>query len=308
MNKISVIGAGNVGTATARSIATRELCREVALIDIKPGLAEGNALDIQESAPLLGFHTRVRGYASLDAMRDSGLVIITAGYPRKPGMTRSDVLSSNIPIVYGIADHIAGLCPRALVLVVTNPVDPLTWLLWKRLRCSRQQIVGLGGVLDTSRMASFIALETGLAVQGIRTLVLGGHGDQMLPLPRFSSINGIPLEVLMDQNTLEAIVERTRFAGAEILEQRKFSAHETPAAAITTMVASLVRDYRSILPCVAVLEGEYGLREIAMSVPVCLGKNGIENIIELSLHDEEQAVLARSAESIRADLANAGSA
>ena len=302
MKKISVIGAGNVGTATARSLAIKELSNEIALIDIRRGVAEGNALDIQEAAPLLKFNTRVTGHSDLRAIDKSDLIIITAGHPRKPGMSRSDVLSTNIPIIYDIADNINQLAPEALILVVTNPIDSLTYLLWKKLQFNRQRIVGLGGVLDTSRMASFIALETGLSTHDISTLVLGGHGDNMLPMPRFSTVNGIPIEYLLDQEKIDKIVERTRFAGAEILEQRKFSAYETPAAAIETMVTSIIHDHKQILPCVAILDGEYGQKNIAMSVPVQLGGEGIEKIIELPLLDKEQALLEKSASAIIHDL------
>lgn len=307
MKKISIIGAGNVGTATARSLAIKELSNEIALIDTRSGVAEGNALDIQEAAPLLKFNTRVTGHSDLHAIDKSDLIIITAGHPRKPGMSRSDVLGVNIPIIYDIAASIRHQAPEALILVVTNPIDSLTYLLWKKLQCNRQKIIGLGGVLDTSRMASFIALETGLSTHDISTLVLGGHGDSMLPMPRFSTVNGIPIEYLLDQQTIEKIVERTRFAGAEILEQRKFSAYETPAAAIETMVSSIIRNHKQILPCVAILDGEYGQKNIAMSVPVQLGKNGMERIIELPLLEAELALLKKSAAAITHDLENVSS-
>ncbi|GAB4508142.1 MAG: malate dehydrogenase [Sulfuricaulis sp.] len=303
MNKITIVGAGRVGESAAHNLAKAELCREVMLIDIKEGVPQGTALDIQESAPIFDFDTTLSGSNDLHAMAGSDLVVITAGIPRKPGMSRSDVLDTNLGVIYGIVDVLLQTAPAALLLVVSNPVDVLTYAAWKRTGWPRHRVFGMAGVLDSARMASFVAMETGFSVRDITAMVLGGHGDTMVPMTRFTCINGIPIEHFLSQEQIQKIVKRTREGGAEILSLRKTaSAYDAPAAAIAAMVDAISHNRRHILPGVAVLEGEYGLHDICMGVPVVFGENGVEQVIELPLNTQEAAEFKRSAEMVRADL------
>ena len=304
MKKISIIGAGRVGESTAHNLAKAELCHEVTLIDIKEGIPQGTALDIQESAPVFGFDTRLTGHNEMGALANSDLIIITAGLPRKPGMSRSDVLDVNVPIITSIMDEAKSSARDAIIIMVTNPVDVLTHVAWKRTGWDRQRMIGLSGVLDSTRMASFVAMETGLSVKDITAMVLGGHGDTMVPLPRLTCINGIPIANFLNKEQIERIVKRTREGGAEILALRKTSsAYDAPAASVATMVDAIRHDRKRILPCVAILEGEYGQKGICMGVPVILGNHGMEKVVELELNAEEMAAFKGSAEHVRADLA-----
>ncbi|MDE2088501.1 MAG: malate dehydrogenase [Gammaproteobacteria bacterium] len=304
MHKITIVGAGRVGESTAQVLAKEELCREVMLIDVREGAAEGTALDIQECAPRFGFDTRVHGTTDPAGMAGSDLVIVTAGLPRKPGMSRSDVLGANLPIIDAIVDDALRHAPGAMLLMVTNPVDVLTYRAWTRSGWDRKRVFGQAGVLDASRMASFIAQATGFSVRDINALVLGGHGDAMVPMVRYTTISGLPIEHFLDSETTAGIVDRTRQGGAEILALKKSSsAYDAPAAAITTMVDAISRDRRRILPCVAILEGEYGQHDIAMGVPALLGAGGLEKVIELALNAQEAELFRRSVQHIRADLA-----
>lgn len=303
MKKISIVGAGRVGESAAHNLAKSELAREIVLIDIKEGVPQGTALDIQESAPIFGFDTKLTGHNDMEAMAGSDLVIITAGFPRKEGQSRSDVLGANAPIVRSVVEVMRRVASEAMILVVTNPVDVLTYVAWKTSGLPRSRVFGLSGVLDATRMASFVALETGFSVRDVSAMVLGGHGDAMVPLPRFTTINGIPLAHFLSPERVRRIVERTRQGGAEILALRKTSsAYDAPAAAIATMVDAVVHERRRILPCVAALEGEYGLSDICMGVPVILSAGGVEQVIELALDAEEIAQFRRSAASVRADI------
>ncbi|MFV1993065.1 MAG: malate dehydrogenase, partial [Acidiferrobacterales bacterium] len=280
MNKITIVGAGRVGESTAQTIAKAELCREIVLIDIKEGMPQGTALDIQESAPQFGFDTKLAGSNNMDAMAGSNLVINTAGLPRKPGMSRSDVLDTNLKIMDGIVDKMVEVAPNAMLMVVTNPVDVLTYAAWKRSGWSRNRIFGMAGVLDSSRMASFVAMETGYSVKDISAMVMGGHGDTMVPMTRFTCVNGISVDQLLSQDKIDQIVERTRGGGAEILAlKQNSSAYDAPAAAIGAMVSAISHDRNRILPVVAALDGEYGQSDICMGVPVVLGAKGMEKII-----------------------------
>ena len=304
MKKITIVGAGRVGESAAHNLAKAELCREVVLIDIKEGVPQGTALDIQESAPIFDFDTTLTGSNDLHAMAASDMVIITAGIPRKPGMSRSDVLDTNLAVINGIVDVLIQTAPAALLLVVSNPVDVLTYAAWKRTGWPRHRVFGMAGVLDSARMASFVAMETGFSVRDITAMVLGGHGDTMVPMTRFTCINGIPIEHFLSPEQIQKIVKRTREGGAEILSLRKTaSAYDAPAAAIAAMVDAISHNRRHILPGVAVLEGEYGLHDICMGVPVVFGENGVEQVIELPLNAQEAAEFSRSAEMVRADLA-----
>jgi malate dehydrogenase len=305
MNKISIVGAGRVGESTAQILAKEELCRELVLLDIEDGVPQGVALDIKQSGSLLRFDTIVRGETDTEALADSDLVIITAGFPRKPGMSRSDVLDVNLSIIDGIVDDVQRFAPSAMLMMVTNPVDVLTWHAWKKTGWSRERVFGQSGALDTARMTSFIAMETGYSIKDISGLVLGGHGDAMVPLPRFTDIAGIPLDNFLSDAEIEQIAERTRKGGGEILALKKHSsAYDTPAAAIATMVDAIGHNRRRILPCVAILDGEYGQNGIAMGVPAVLDEQGLTGIIALKLNAREREDFQRSAEMVRADIAH----
>lgn len=303
MNKIAIVGTGRVGESTAQILAKEELCRELVLLDINEGVPQGIALDIQESAPLFGFDTRLSGATDPAAMAGAELVIVTAGLPRKPGMSRSDLLDANVAIVTPIIENIKRHAPQAIIIMVSNPVDILTYHAWQLTGWDRRRIFGLSGVLDAARMASFIALETGFSVRDIATLVMGGHGDAMVPMLRYSHIGGIPVDHFLAPETMARIVEHTRKGGAEILALKKTSsAYDSPAACIATMADAVRRNRRRILPCVAILDGEYGQREIAMGVPAVLGAGGLEQVVELPLTEEESAQIQGSADMVRGDL------
>jgi malate dehydrogenase len=304
MNKISIIGgAGRVGETTALVIAEQGLCREVALLDVGEGAAAGAAKDIQQSASFFKFDVRVHGGHEPAIIADSDLVIVTAGSPRKPGMSRSDVLQINRTVIDNIVDQVLQYAPRALLLLVTNPVDALTWHVWKQTGWDRSRVFGQGGVLDASRMANAITQETGLSSKDIQTLVVGGHDDTMVPLFRFSSISGIPVTNFMDTAAIERVAEHTRNGGAEVLALRKTSsAYNAPAAAIATMVDAISHDRKRILPCVCVLDGEYREHDVTVGVPAVLGSQGIERVIELDLSEEELAAFRHSLLSIRASI------
>lgn len=303
MKKITIVGAGRVGESTAQLVAEQDLCKELMLLDIREGVPQGVALDIQETAPLLGFDTQVNGCHQAEGIKDSELVIITAGVPRKVGMTRSDVLDVNVKVIDDIVDSIVKYAPDAIVLLVSNPVDTLTYETFLRSGFEPNRVLGQAGVLDSTRMASFIAMETGFSSKDIDAMVLGGHGDTMVPMMRFTTISGIPVEHFLQQNVIDDIIERTRNGGAEILSLRKTSsAYDAPAAAITAMVDAIVHGRRRIMPAVAILQGEYGQSDMAMGVPCVLSDTGVEKIIELPLNDKEQAMFDESVASIRTDI------
>ena len=303
MNKITVVGAGRVGESTAQFIATRDLCRELVLIDINEGTASGAALDIQEDGPLFSFDTRLSGGSKPELMADSDLIIITAGIPRKPGMSRSDVMATNVRVTDEIVANTLKYAPHAMLLVVSNPVDILTYRAWKKTGWDRNRIFGQAGVLDATRMASFIAMETGYSALDIDAMVLGGHGDSMVPMMRYTTLSGIPVENFLDQKTLDKIVQRTRSGGAEILALRQnSSAFDAPAASVAIMVDAIVHDRKRIMPTVAVLNNEYGESDIAIGVPTVLGKNGMEKVIELNLNASEKKDFDNSVTMVRKDM------
>ncbi len=300
MKKIAIVGPGRVGESAAQILAKEELCHELVLIGEYSDSTQGIALDIQETAPLFGFDTRVFGGADPEAMSGSDLVIVCAGSPRKPGMSRDALLDANLPIISSIVDSVMRFAPDAMLLMVTNPVDVLTYQVWRHSGWDRRRVFGLSGVLDSTRMASFIALETGFSVKDITAMVLGGHGDAMVPLPRYSSINGVPIDNFLSAETIARLIEHTRKGGAEIIALKKTSsAYDSPAASIAAMVDAVSLDRRRILPCVAILDGEYGEQDIAMGVPVVLAANGVEKVVELSLSEDEQTALAKSAAQLR---------
>jgi len=303
MKKITIVGAGRVGESAAQILANAEMAHEVVLTDIRDGVAEGTALDIQESAILFGFDTRVSGSDDAEIMTGSDIVVVTAGLPRKPGMSRSDVLEANLAVIRQVAADVQRYAPNAMVILVTNPVDIMSYAFWKETGWDRSRVIGLSGVLDAARMATFIAMETGFSIKDVSAMVLGGHGDSMVPMANYTTISGIPVREFIDQQTLDAIVDRTRNGGAEILALKKTSsANDSPAAAVATMVDAICNNRKRILPCVAMLDGEYGYRDIAMGVPVILGSRGMEKVVELPLSDAERQLLEQSAQQVQKDL------
>lgn len=303
MKKITVVGAGRVGEAAAQFIASRDLCQEIALVDINDGAAQGAALDVQEVAPLFSFDTRLQGGSNPELMADSDLIVVTAGIPRKPGMSRSDVLETNVKVADQVIDNTLKYAPNSMMLFVSNPVDILTYRAWKKTGWSRDRIFGQAGVLDSTRMAAFIAMETGFSTLDIDAMVLGGHGDSMVPMMRYTTISGIPVSNFMDQETIDKIVTRTRNGGAEILALRQnSSAFDAPAAAVAEMVDAIVHNRKRIMPTVAIIENEYGCNDIAIGVPCILGKGGMEEIIQLELNSEEQGYFDSSVTAVKADL------
>jgi malate dehydrogenase len=303
MHRVTIIGAGRVGETTAQMLAEAELCREVVLIDIQDDVPQGVALDVLQTSSFFRFDTRVKGSTDAADMADSDLIVVTAGIPRKPGMSRSDVLEVNLKIIDSIVDDALVYAPDAMILMVTNPVDVLTYRVWQRTQWPRNRVFGQAGVLDASRMASFIAMETGFSSRDITTIVLGGHGDTMVPLPRFCTINGVPLRQFMSEERIQAIIERTRNGGAEILSLRKnSSAYDAPAAAVATMVDAIAHNRRRVLPVVAILAGEYGQHDMAMGVPCVLTRQGVEQVLELDFDKEEMELFETSVRMVRKDI------
>ena len=301
--KIAVVGAGNVGATAAQHIAERELARELILLDVAEGIPQGKALDLAEASPVDRFDTRVAGTSDSGSLSGSDVVVITAGLARKPGMTRDDLLSTNADIVGSVCDRVKEIAPDAIVIVVTNPLDAMAYVALKVTEFSPARVVGMAGILDSARFRYFIACELDVSVEDVTAFVLGGHGDSMLPLPRYSSVAGIPLSELLDEAAIERLVERTRNGGAEIVGHLKTgSAYYAPASAIAEMVAAIVRDKKRILPCAAWLTGQYGIRDLFMGVPVKLGASGVEEIIEIGLTPEEQTAFQASAEAVRSSV------
>lgn len=303
MEKITVVGAGHVGATAAQRIAERELAREVVVVDIIEGLPQGKGLDQWESAPIEGFDTRVRGAQSYEETAGSGLYVVTAGLARKPGMSRDDLVVKNAQIIQGISEQILAHSPDSIIIMVTNPLDVMAYVAKEVTGFPRERVVGMAGVLDTARFRSFIALELGVSVEDIQALVLGGHGDSMVPLVSTVSVGGVPLTQLLSADRIEALVERTRKGGGEIVGLLKTgSAYYAPSAAAVQMAESIVRDKNRVLPCAAWLEGEFGLEGVFLGVPCKLGRNGLEQIIEVELTDTERAALHASAAEVKATM------
>jgi malate dehydrogenase len=304
MQKVAIVGAGRVGETTAQILAEEDICREVVLLDIREDVPQGVALDIAQTAPFFEFDTRVSGSNDNAAMNGADVVVITAGVPRKPGMSRSDVLETNLRVIDSILEDVMRYAPEAMIIMVTNPVDVLTYRAWRRTGWDRSRVMGQAGVLDAARMASFIAMETGFSQHDITTIVLGGHGDTMVPLPRFCSINGIPVSHFIKPDRLEDIIERTRKGGAEILALRKnSSAYDAPGASVAEMVDAISHNRQRLLPVVAILQGEYGESDVAVGVPCILNDKGMSSIVELQLDAHEMSDLRRSVSAVREDLA-----
>lgn len=304
MQKITVVGAGNVGATAAQRLAEMELCREVVMIDVADGIPQGKALDQWESAPVEGFDTRVTGSTSFDAAAGSGIFIVTAGIARKPGMSRDDLLNTNAGIVRSVAKEIARVAPESIMIIVSNPLDVMCHVAMEASGFPRERVVGMAGVLDTARYRSFIALELGCSVEDIQALVLGGHGDTMVPLASYTSVSGIPLSQLLPQDRIDALVDRTRHGGAEIVGLLKTgSAYYAPSSASVQMSEAIVKNKRRILPCAAFLQGEYGESGIFLGVPCMLGENGLERILEVELTGSEREALQKSANAVRETMA-----
>ena len=298
--KISVIGAGNVGATTAQRLAERELAEEVVILDVVDGLPQGKGLDMYESAPVLGFDTKITGSNSYDDTAGSDIAVITAGLARKPGMSRDDLLMKNSAIVGGVTENLVSRSPDIILIVVSNPLDIMCSVALANSGRPANKVIGMAGVLDTARYRSFIAMELGVSVRDVQAMVLGGHGDSMVPLVRYTTVSGIPLTQLADQATIDAIVERTRKGGIEIVNYLKTgSAFYAPSAAGAQMVDAILMDKKRILPCSAYLEGEYGINGLFVGVPVKLGAAGVEQIIEVKLTRDERAGLARCADEVR---------
>ncbi|MEC9241479.1 MAG: malate dehydrogenase [Gemmatimonadota bacterium] len=299
-NKITVVGAGHVGATCAQRLAEKELAREVVLIDIVEGIPQGKGLDQWESAPVEGFDSHIIGTNDYEEAADSDLFIVTAGIARKPGMSRDDLLKTNASIVESVSKEIARVAPDSIIIMVSNPLDVMAYVAMKTTGFPRERVVGMAGVLDTARFRSFISLELGVSVEDIQALVLGGHGDTMVPLVSYTTISGIPLTQFLGNERLEALLERTRKGGAEIVGHLKTgSAYYAPSAAAVQMAEAIVRDKRRILPCAAYLEGEYGHKGIFLGVPCQLGEGGLQRIIEVELTKSETEALASSAEAVR---------
>jgi malate dehydrogenase len=297
--KVTVVGAGNVGATVARRLTEKELA-DVVLIDVIKGLAKGKVLDLQEAAPIEKHDVKLIGADSYGDSTGSDLVIVTAGVPRKPGMSRGDLLAVNAKIVKTVIEQIVPLSPEAILMIVSNPLDAMCHVAFETSGFPRNRVMGMAGVLDSARFRTFIAMELNVSVENTHAFVLGGHGKTMVPLPRYSTVAGIPITELIPQERIDALVERTRKGGAEIIGLLKqASAYYAPASAIVEMAQAILMDKKKILPCAAYLEGEYGIEKLFIGVPVKLGSRGIEEIIQVKLSEKERAALHKSAEAVR---------
>ncbi|MBL7648156.1 MAG: malate dehydrogenase [Candidatus Hydrogenedentes bacterium] len=307
--KIASIGAGNVGATAAQYCLELEL-GDVVLTDIAEGVPQGKALDLTEAGPIRGYSSQCTGTNDLKDIEGADVVIVTAGLPRKPGMSRQDLLAVNGGIITQVCEGIKTYAPNSTVIIVTNPLDVMVYLAYKKLGFPAERVIGMAGCLDSSRMRSFVAMELGVSMKNVDTMVLGSHGDDMVPLPHYTTVSGIPITKLLPQDRIDAIVERTRKGGGEIVALLKTgSAYYAPAASAVRMAQSIIRDEKQLLPCAALLTGQYGLDDIYMGVPCVLGKNGVEKILELEISDADRASLHKSAEEVRTgiqELKNAG--
>ncbi len=297
-SKITVVGAGNVGATVAQEVARRDYA-DVVLVEIKEGLPQGKALDIDQAGPVLGYEPRIVGTNGYEETAGSEVVVVTAGLPRKPGMSRDDLVTTNEEIVGSVVEQAVAHSPDAVLVVVSNPLDAMCHVAKDASGWPRERVVGMAGILDTARFRTFVAWETGSSARDVAAMVLGGHGDQMVPVVSATNVGGIPLRQLLPDDRIETIVERTRKGGGEIVELLGTSAWYAPGAATAEMVDAIVLDQKRVLPCTAYLEGEYGIRDLYMGVPVRLGAGGVEDVVELDLSDDEQAELERSADAVR---------
>lgn len=296
--KVTVVGAGNVGATTAQRLAEKSLC-DVVLIDILEGIPQGKALDLMEAAPIEKHDSKIIGSNEYSASENSDIVVITAGIPRKPGMSRDDLISTNANIVRSVAEQVAKFSPESILIIVSNPLDAMCHVALEASGFAKEKVIGMAGVLDSARFRAFIAMEMNVSVENVHAFVLGGHGDTMVPLPKYSTIAGIPITELMSKAQIDALVERTRTGGAEIVSLLKSgSAYYAPASSAVEMAESILKDKKKILPCAVYLKGEYGIRDLFIGVPAKLGSDGVEEIIEISLTEEEKAALMNSAAAV----------
>lgn len=300
MSKITVVGAGNVGATCANVCAHKELANEIILLDIKEGVAEGKSLDMWQTAPINSYDSVLIGSTNDYAKTaNSDVVVITSGLPRKPGMSRDDLIATNAGIVKSVTENVIKYSPDAIIIVVSNPLDVMTYCAFKTAKKHSSKVMGMAGILDTARYRAFLATELGVSPKDIQALLLGGHGDTMVPLPRYTSVGGIPVTDLVPAERLNEIVERTKKGGGELVNLMGTSAWYAPGAAAAQMVEAIMRDQKRVFPVCALLQGEYGFNDIYLGVPVILGKNGIEKIIPLNLTDDEKALLNDSAKAVK---------
>jgi malate dehydrogenase len=305
VKKITVVGGGHVGATCSQLLAMKELAREVVLVDILEGVPIGKGLDQWESAPIDRFDSRITGTNDYEAAAGSDIFIVTAGVARKPGMSRDDLLKTNAGIVTSVSEEIKRIAPESIVIMVSNPLDVMAQVALETTGFPRERVIGMAGVLDSARYRSFIALELDVSVEDIQALVLGGHGDTMVPLASYASVSGIPLTQLLPQDRIDALVARTRKGGGEIVGYLKTgSAYYAPAAAAVQMAEAIVKDKRRILPCAAWLQGEYGMKDLFLGVPCLLGEGGLKKVIEVELSDDEKAALAKSADAVTSVVAD----
>lgn len=298
--KITVVGAGNVGATCANVLAHNEVANEIILLDIKEGVAEGKALDMWETSPVNMYDSRITGVTNdYSATKDSEVVVITSGLPRKPGMSRDDLIATNAGIVKSVTEQVVEHSPNAKIIVVSNPLDVMTYQAYLTAKKDSREVMGMAGILDTARYRSFLALELNVSPKDIQAVLMGGHGDTMVPLPRYTTVGGIPVTELIDADKLDAIVQRTKTGGGEIVKLLGTSAWYAPGAAAAQMAEAIVKDQKRVFPVCSWLQGEYDLKDIYIGAPVILGKNGIERIIELDLNDEEKALLNESAKAVK---------
>ncbi len=298
--KVTVVGAGNVGATCADVLAYKEICNEVVLVDIKEGYAEGKALDIAQKAPIDLYDTLMVGSTGdYSKTANSDVVVITSGLPRKPGMSRDDLIGTNANIVKSVTENVVKYSPNAIIIIVSNPLDVMTYQAHITSKFPRTRVIGMAGILDTARYRCFLAAELGVSVKEIQAVLLGGHGDTMVPLPRYTTVAGIPVTELIDADKLNAIVERTKTGGGELVKLMGTSAWYAPGSAAAQMVEAIVKDQKRVFPVCMQLDGEYGIKNCYLGVPVILGKNGVEKVIELQLNDEEMALLKTSEGHVR---------
>ncbi len=299
MSKVTVVGAGNVGATCANVLAHKDVVKEVVLLDIQGDLARGKALDSWQQAPIDYYSTALTGTEDYALTADSDIVVITAGVPRKPGMSRDDLISTNAKIVNIVTESIMKHSKNPIIIVVSNPLDVMTYAAYKASGLDKTRVFGMAGILDTARYRAFLATALNVSPKDIQAVLMGGHGDTMVPLPRYTTVAGIPVTEMIDMSDLDAIVERTKKGGGELVKLMGTSAWYAPGAAAAQMVETIVKDENRIFPCCALLEGEYGLKDIFLGVPVKLGKNGIEQVLELQLNSDEKTLLNTSAEHVR---------
>lgn len=299
MRKVTVVGAGNVGATVADVLAHDNIVNEIVLIDLKGEMAQGKALDIYQQAPIGEYSTRVIGTSDYRYTANSDIVVITAGLPRKPGMSRDDLIAINAKIVNSVTEQILQYSENPIIIIVSNPLDVMTYAAFKKSGLAPNRVMGMAGILDTARYRAFLSLELNVSVRDIQAVLMGGHGDTMVPLPRYTTVSGIPVTEMIAQDKLEAIIKRAQHGGGELVQLMGTSAWYAPGAAAAQMVSAIVRDEQRIFPCCAWLTGQYGINDLCIGVPVKLGRNGIEQIIELQLNDAEMELLHESADAVR---------